>query len=96
MYGTYIVACKPRFRFLNINIIFLFSSDSNQALALLERLQKKLSTESSDGSHDEDLATLIYMLDSPLFTQLLNIQDALQQLKQARHTLLANSVVDRQ
>ena len=67
--------------------VFIFS-DSRNALELLERIQDKLHGDGSPGSNsdinavDEDLSSLIYLLDSPLFSQLLAIQDALHQLKQ--------------
>ena len=55
-------------------------SDSQQALELLEQLQERLSK--GDDTPDEDLSNLIYLLDSPLFVQLANIQDSITQLKQ--------------
>ena len=58
-----------------------FVSDSRRALELLESLQEKLHN-GDDPSDGDDLAALIYMLDSPLFSQLLNLQDAIQHLKQ--------------
>lgn len=70
-------------------LIFEFSlslSDSHHALELLERIQDKLhQADAGEGSNgvEEDLSSLIYLLDSPLFNQLLAIQDALHQLKQA-------------
>ena len=59
----------------------MFVLDSASALALLEQLQDRLQKD-GDLSNQEDLSTLIYMLDSPLFKQLLSIQDAIHNLKQ--------------
>ena len=62
-------------------------SDSQRALEILERIQDKLH-DCSDTSHEDDLENLIYMLESPLFSQILNIQDALTQLKQVATPLV--------
>ena len=66
-------------------------TDSRHALELLERIQEKLHN-GDDPSHEADLATLIYMLDSPLFSQLLNLQDAIEQLKQVRENVWRDSL----
>ena len=56
-------------------------SDSQRALDILERIQEKLH-DCNDTSDEDQLENLIYMLESPLFGQILNIQDSLAQLKQ--------------
>ena len=48
---------------------------------MLERLQLKL-RDANDASAETQLDSLIYLLDSPLLSQLLSIEDALQQLAQ--------------
>ena len=58
----------------------LLLADSHHALELLESLQDKLQ-HTEPAEQQDDLSALIYMLDSPLFTQLVTIQDSLQQLK---------------
>ncbi|XP_074644065.1 multiple PDZ domain protein-like isoform X4 [Tubulanus polymorphus] len=55
-------------------------SESQDALQLLERLQEKLNSK-GDVSDEQDLAALIHMLESPLFNQLLTIQDSIAELK---------------
>ena len=55
--------------------------DSQGALEVLERIQLKLRS-ANDTTAESDLNSLIFLLDSPLLTQLLSIEDSLQQLKQ--------------
>lgn len=47
--------------------------DSETAVEYLERLQAQL-WETGDHSRDDDIASIMCMLDSPLFKQLLNLQ----------------------
>ncbi|XP_076440222.1 multiple PDZ domain protein-like isoform X9 [Babylonia areolata] len=54
-------------------------SDSQTAAGYLERLQAQL-WEAGDHSRDDDIASIICMLDSPLFLQLLNLQESFQDL----------------
>ncbi len=63
----------------------LFCADSQHALELLERIQERIKG-GEDLAPDEDLSNLIYLLDSPLFMQLINVQDSVMQLKQVRGT----------
>ncbi|XP_070196024.1 multiple PDZ domain protein-like isoform X6 [Littorina saxatilis] len=60
-------------------------SDSETAVEYLERLQAQL-WETGDHSRDDDIASIMCMLDSPLFKQLLNLQESLQDLGQLSHT----------
>ena len=48
-------------------------TDSETAAEYLEQLQAQL-WETGDHSHDDDISSIICMLDSPLFKQLLNLQ----------------------
>ncbi len=58
-------------------------ADSQHALELLERIQERLKG-GEELAPDEDLSNLIYLLDSPLFMQLINVQDSVTQLKQVK------------
>ncbi|KAL8570737.1 hypothetical protein ACOMHN_039171 [Nucella lapillus] len=53
--------------------------DSQTAAGYLERLQAQL-WETGDHSRDDDIASIICMLHSPLFLQLLNLQESFQDL----------------
>lgn len=53
-----------------------------RAQKVLESIQTKLQHDSSvDNIYSDGVSSLIYMLESPLFRQLLNIEEALGQLK---------------
>ncbi|XP_071117082.1 multiple PDZ domain protein-like isoform X2 [Haliotis cracherodii] len=56
-------------------------ADSEHAVDCLDRLQARL-WERGDHSQDQDMASIMVMLDTPLFKQLLTLQDSLQELKQ--------------
>ena len=53
-------------------VVFVLT-DSETAAEYLEQLQAQL-WETGDHSRDDDIASIICMLDSPLFKQLLNLQ----------------------
>ena len=60
------------------------SDDSRAALALLKDLQasvKKTEDLRSNPQVNDDLNTLISVLESPVFQSILNIQDSLRELK---------------
>ncbi|XP_022239967.1 multiple PDZ domain protein-like isoform X3 [Limulus polyphemus] len=64
------------------------SGDTRQALKLLERVQQQLqdSDEASlNTTVGEDLNTLINVLENPVFSSILTIQDSLQELKNQLH-----------
>ena len=78
------------------NIHMVLFIDSQHALELLERIQERLKS-GDDSTPDEDLSNLIYLLDSPLFMQLINVQDSVAQLKQVLsrcHSLTLRSAVE--
>nr|BAC34766.1 unnamed protein product [Mus musculus] len=54
--------------------------DKNRALQAAERLQSKLK-ERGDVANEDKLSLLKSVLQSPLFSQILNLQTSLQQLK---------------
>ncbi|XP_005105353.3 multiple PDZ domain protein, partial [Aplysia californica] len=60
-------------------------NDSETAAEYVEVLQRKLWTR-GDHSQDDELSSIIYMLDSPLFKQLLTLQESLQELKHVSQT----------
>ncbi|ELV12893.1 Multiple PDZ domain protein [Tupaia chinensis] len=63
----------------------LFDIDKNRALQAAERLQAKL-RERGDAANEDKLSLLKSVLQSPLFSQILNLQTSVQQLKdQGRH-----------
>ncbi|BFY99407.1 hypothetical protein BsWGS_02447 [Bradybaena similaris] len=55
-------------------------SDSEKAAEYIELLQQRLWSR-NDHSQDDDLTSIICMLESPMFKQLLTIQESLQELK---------------
>lgn len=57
-----------------------FGLDKNRALQAAERLQAKL-RERGDGANEDKLNLLKSVLQSPLFSQILNLQASVQQLK---------------
>ena len=63
------------------SLIYLAVVESQGALEVLERIQIKL-RDANDTSAECELNSLIYLLDSPLLSQLLSIEDAIQQLRQ--------------
>ena len=63
----------------------LVVTDSRHALEVLERIQEKLLA-TDDRNHEDEIAALICMLDSPLFNQLVNVQDSVQKLKHAQES----------
>nr|XP_045001807.1 multiple PDZ domain protein isoform X4 [Jaculus jaculus] len=68
--------------------------DKNRALQAAERLQAKL-RERGDAANEDKLSLLKSVLHSPLFSQILNLQTSLQQLKdQVNTTALATSNSD--
>ena len=56
-------------------------ADTEQATECLDHLQTML-WEGGDHSQDDEVTSLICMLQSPLFRQLLVLQDSLQELEQ--------------
>ena len=62
-------------------LIYFVVVESQSAVQVLERIQGTLA---EDGGPDDELSSLIHILHSPLFTQLLRIQDSLGQLKEVR------------
>lgn len=60
--------------------MLLFGIDKNRALQAAERLQSKLK-ERGDVANEDKLSLLKSVLQSPLFSQILNLQTSLQQLK---------------
>ena len=66
-------------------LIYFVVVESQSAVQVLERIQGTLA---EDGGPDDELSSLIHILHSPLFTQLLRIQDSLGQLKEVRTIFL--------
>ena len=60
--------------------MLLFRIDKTRALQAAERLQNKLK-ERGDVANEDKLSLLKSVLQSPLFSQILNLQTSLQQLK---------------
>lgn len=60
--------------------MLLFGIDKTRALQAAERLQNKLK-ERGDVANEDKLSLLKSVLQSPLFSQILNLQTSLQQLK---------------
>ena len=50
---------------------------------MLALIQEELAQQ--EGARDEGVTSLLYLLQSPLFTQLLKIQDSLTQLKEVKY-----------
>ena len=50
---------------------------------MLALIQEELAQQ--EGTRDEGVTSLLYLLQSPLFTQLLKIQDSLTQLKEVKY-----------
>jgi multiple PDZ domain protein len=82
-------------QFQHIVLLFLcyIFSESQHALHLLENLQDKLNA-TGDVSHDADLAQLIMLLESPLFNQLLAIDDSIEELKKYQYATSASLDLD--
>ena len=53
-------------------------SDSNHAVEILERFRHGLNND-GEYEYDRDISDMIQMLDSPLFKQICNVQDSLQE-----------------
>ena len=51
---------------------------------MLALIQEELAQQ--EGTRDEGVTSLLYLLQSPLFTQLLKIQDSLTQLKEVKYS----------
>lgn len=65
--------------------MLLFGLDKNRAVQAAERLQAKL-RERGDAANEDKLNLLKSVLQSPLFSQILNLQTSIQQLKdEVRH-----------
>lgn len=58
---------------------------TEQAVEYVEHLQTRL-WDQGDHSMDDDLTSLLAMMESPLFRQILNLQESLQELKQVTQT----------
>ncbi|XP_070564544.1 multiple PDZ domain protein-like [Ptychodera flava] len=56
-------------------------ADTEQAVAILERLQERVA-QTGNKSQEDDIAAMVCMLDSNLFKQLLNIQVSMKELKE--------------
>lgn len=54
-------------------------------MSYLDHLQNKL-REQGDFAKDDDITSILSMLESPLFKQLLTLQESLQELKQVTKT----------
>lgn len=59
----------------------LWPTGTEQAVEYVEDLQTRL-WDQGDHSMDDDLTSLLAMMESPLFRQILNLQESLQELKQ--------------
>lgn len=59
----------------------LWPTGTEQAVEYVEHLQTRL-WDQGDHSMDDDLTSLLAMMESPLFRQILNLQESLQELKQ--------------
>ncbi|XP_056019682.1 multiple PDZ domain protein-like isoform X12 [Ostrea edulis] len=59
--------------------------NTEQAVEYVEHLQARL-WDQGDHSLDDDMTTLLAMLESPLFRQILHLQESLQELKQVAQT----------
>ena len=71
------------------------SDDSRAALALLKDLQanvRKTEDLRSNPQVNDDLNTLISVLESPVFQSILNIQDSLRELKKQVSSCLLYSI----
>ncbi|XP_071131109.1 multiple PDZ domain protein-like isoform X13 [Mytilus edulis] len=60
-------------------------TDTDQASGFLDHLQNKL-REQGDYTKDDDITSILSMLESPLFKQLLTLQESLHELKQVTKT----------
>ncbi|XP_078318994.1 multiple PDZ domain protein-like isoform X5 [Crassostrea virginica] len=58
---------------------------TEQAVEYVEHLQARL-WDQGDHSLDDDMTSLLAMMESPLFRQILNLQESLQELKQVTQT----------
>ncbi|XP_061191838.1 multiple PDZ domain protein-like isoform X8 [Saccostrea echinata] len=58
---------------------------TEQAVEYVEHLQARL-WDQGDHSLDDDMTSLLAMMESPLFRQILNLQESLQELKQVAQT----------
>ncbi|KAK7495917.1 hypothetical protein BaRGS_00012907 [Batillaria attramentaria] len=68
-----------------VGVVSCCYNNSETAAEYLERLQAQL-WDTGDHSRDDDIASIICMLDSPLFKQLLTLQESLQDLQQVSAT----------
>lgn len=59
----------------------IWRTGTEQAVEYVEHLQTRL-WDQGDHSMDDDLTSLLAMMESPLFRQILNLQESLQELKQ--------------
>ena len=62
--------------------------ESQHAQDVLSTIQEELARQ--EGAPDDDVTSLLYLLQSPLFNQLLQIQDSLTQLKEV-HLFVINT-----
>ncbi|XP_063263015.1 inaD-like protein isoform X2 [Prinia subflava] len=69
------------------------AADKQQVLQILDRLQAKLQ-ERRDSQHQENLAVLRNTLRSPLFNQILTLQQSIKQLKEQLNYIPPNRSVD--
>ena len=60
-------------------LFIVFISDTNRAVDILEQFRHILKMQ-GDYENDKDIADIIQMFDSPLFKQLLTVQESLQEL----------------
>ncbi|XP_023241577.1 multiple PDZ domain protein-like [Centruroides sculpturatus] len=66
----------------------IINTDTQQALQLLERIQQQLRESNGTSANptvEDDVNTLISVLDSPVFNTILTIQDSLHELKNQLH-----------
>lgn len=66
---------------LHSSHVLLCGADKQQVLQILDRLQAKL-REKRDSQHNENLTILRNTLRSPLFNQVLTLQQSIKQLKE--------------
>ncbi|KFO84529.1 InaD-like [Buceros rhinoceros silvestris] len=69
------------------------AADKQQVLQVLDRLQAKL-REKRDSQHNENLTVLRNMLRSPLFNQILTLQQSIKQLKEQLSYMPPDRLVD--
>lgn len=62
-------------------MIFIFSPDSHRAVNILGNIQAQLHSQGI-GNLNDDLTSIMYMLNSPVFHHIINLLDSVDELKQ--------------